>query len=179
MSSMDEATKCIQELNGIVSRTCAVSLHMPDPLHNLYPCIRNSTTAASVLIIRSLNGLTHPRRESTWDTAATATVVKLVGVDVMIGTAIVIIARTVIAIATMTVVTRTGARTETAIGAMTATATAVARALNTLPAVATPVAPAPVDARAPHPAATGIPSGEEKTTRKYPSSSYSASKKRR
>jgi len=159
---MDEATKCIQELNGIVSKTCVVSLHMP---HILHPPIRNSMTAASVLIIRLLNGLTHPRRESTWDTAATATVVKLVGVDVMIGTAIVIIARIVIAIATMTVVTRTAARTETAIGAMTATA--VARALNTLPAVVTPVAPAPVDAGAPRPAATGIPSGDEKTTRKY------------
>jgi len=137
----------------------------------------NSTTAASVLIIRSLNGLTHPRRESTWDTAATATVVKLVDVDVMIGTAIVIIARTVIAIVTMTVVTRTAATTETVIGAMTATA--VARALNTLQAVVTLVAPAPVDAEALHPAATGIPSGEEKTTRKYTSSSYSARKKRR
>lgn len=69
MATVEDATRCIQELNGIVSRkpckaTCALSLTLR----------RTSMGAAFVLTTRSQSALTRPHPESTWVSVVPATV---------------------------------------------------------------------------------------------------------
>jgi len=72
MASVEDATRCIQELNGIVSCTFRKAIYTQS-----LTLRRTSTAAASVLTTRSQSALMRPHLESTWVSAVRATVMAL------------------------------------------------------------------------------------------------------